>query len=177
MYKTRKSAGFTLMELMIVVAIIGITAGFSIPYFAGAEHKVRKVALELTSDMQKTRMNAIKTNRDWAILFYPSKNEYKIYDNNWTNGNGKFVETVSFENYSAGVKYKDGSGGGAGPITYGTTNDGALTPHILTFRSNGTILGPLNGYVYISYSNSAYRVGTLTTGIIRVHRWTGGSWQ
>ena len=163
-------SGFTLMELMIVIAIAAIVSAFAIPNFSNAEHRVKKVARELMGSMQKTRVLAVKTNRDVAIEFddnladgTPSP-RYLISTQD-DDGNPVPVTTVAFTDHGAGVQYNDGSGNGAGPVTYGS--------NILTFNSRGTCNG---GFVYISYGDSAYRIGTLSTGVIRIQRLNGSSW-
>lgn len=50
---TRKDAGFTLLELMIVMAIIGILATLAVPSFIGALRSTREAVLK--SDLQTMR--------------------------------------------------------------------------------------------------------------------------
>ena len=174
----KKTAGFTLMELMIVIAIIGIVSAITIPNISNSKHRVKKVARELMGSMQKTRMLAVKTNSECAIVFDANLADgtpnprYLICtdqgaDGNWaTIADNTITATVAFTHHGAGVQYNDGSGGNAGPITYGSG--------VLTFNSHGTCN---SGDIYISYNNNSYKIGTLSTGIILIQRWNGSSYS
>jgi prepilin-type N-terminal cleavage/methylation domain-containing protein len=61
--------GVTLVELMIVVAILGITAGFAWPKFIETRHQlaVESAAQRLTRDLGLARTEAIKRNRPMSL--------------------------------------------------------------------------------------------------------------
>jgi type II secretion system protein H len=177
-----KISGFTLVELMVVIAILGIVGAIALPALINPENKARKAARELMGDMQLARMSAIKTNQDHAVVFDTATNSYSICsdpgaDNVWStiadNITGK---TVTFTDYAAGINYGNGmattnatAGGGPFPADFVSYNS-----NVLTFNPRGTCSA---GYVYLFYGNATYAVGTLSTGIVKIYRWSGGAWR
>ncbi len=61
----QNNAGMTLMEILVVVAIIGVMAGISIPNFMGAvkNNRVRARTLEFLAAIRKERSRAIALSR------------------------------------------------------------------------------------------------------------------
>jgi prepilin-type N-terminal cleavage/methylation domain-containing protein len=177
-----ESSGFSLIELLVVIAIIGIMSAIGIPMLLNPEHKAKKVAREIMGDMQKARISAVRSNQDWAVVFDTANDQYLIcsdpgVDDVWsTTADNSIEKIVSFTEHSEGVEYGNGPattnanvGGGAFPA-----DSVSYTSNVLTFNSRGTCSA---GWVYISYGDAAYAVGTLSTGIVRVRRWSGGAWQ
>ena len=177
----RKQAGFTVMELLTVVAIIGVMAGLAIS--SGIEwlpkHRLKSAANDLFSNMQRARMMAIKENRNWIIVFdRGTMHGYRVWsygaNNTWDNGASDDVldRTVNLADYGSGVDFGHGNatddvpGNGAAP-----GDDISYNPDRVVFNSVGTGSA---GYVYLDNNrNDTYAVGTLSSGVIRSRRWSG----
>ena len=66
-------AGFTLAELMIVIAIMGIMAGIAIPMMLHyyPDYQARGAARNLVANLQQARLEAIRSNANVVIEITP----------------------------------------------------------------------------------------------------------
>ena len=67
----RKDSGFTLMEIMVVIGIVGILSAIAIPSYIQwmPKHRVGNAARTVMSTLEFARINAVKTNADVAVIF------------------------------------------------------------------------------------------------------------
>ena len=89
MKKVRQThAGVTLVEMLIVVAIIGIMAGIGVPNFTALirNHRTRSSAMTLLADIRSTRSRAISLNRELSMEI--------IIDNAETDWTKKYLYTI-----------------------------------------------------------------------------------
>ncbi|MFH1991002.1 MAG: GspH/FimT family pseudopilin [Pseudomonadota bacterium] len=172
----RKQAGFTLLELLVVIAVIGIMAAIAVPNFLGylPKYRLRSAARDLYSNLHLVKMSAIKSNASWAIVFNVDAGTYQVCsgkgaDNSW--GGANVVEkTVALSDYGNSVTY--GNGCAASPVgsTFGNGVTYSSPTDVAVLNSRGTSNG---GYVYLTDMTAAscIAVGTRSSGVIRLLKW------
>lgn len=180
----KNQSGFTLLELLIGIAIIAVAAAFAFPDLMAFmdNYQLKKAASRLYNDMQYTRLNAIKQGKDWAIVFDAANTRYYICsdrggDNSWAIAQNTIEETVDLPD-RGGVAYGNGS------ATKDATDAGgnSFSDDYITFNNNYATFNSLgagtSGYVYLQNNNNGtYAVGKESTGFITIKRWQGGDWK
>ena len=100
---TRKASGFTLIELIIVVSILGILAAIVVPKFSDASDLARQSALKEDLRNLRTQIELYKTQHDSVCPGYPGGNEAAAATQvifidqltKFTDANGNVSETRS----------------------------------------------------------------------------------
>ncbi len=161
--------GFTLVELMVVVAILGIGTGWSVVAFSGItdEQELSTAVREMVGTYRELRAFAVKEQREcvlefdiakgeWRSLIYPARDrmgrfistprngESEILDPNWV---AERTDLRKWERLSNSVFIKDiQAPGPQGNETFTEDywiqfrSDGTIPPHIIHFATaDGTI--------------------------------------
>lgn len=78
--RSRKSAGYTLTELLTIVAIVGLTTMVSIPAIMQLvpQYRIRAAAAEMSNALKMTRQKAVATRRPWRMTFDTTNERYAI---------------------------------------------------------------------------------------------------
>ncbi|MDM8535791.1 prepilin-type N-terminal cleavage/methylation domain-containing protein [Desulfobacterales bacterium HSG17] len=126
------SKGFTLVELMVLVAIIGVLAGLATSSLYNPRTRLRAAARDIVSQVQNARFKALETGETWAVQFDTSSEtpSYRILsskgdDKIWNTADDTEYRIVYLDDYP-GTSF--GSGHGAAPKDYGKGNiDNGMT--------------------------------------------------
>lgn len=165
------SKGFTLVELIVVIAIIGIIATIAIPNFTATQQRarIRAGANEIAQDFRQIRERALSFSQEFQITS-PNVRQYQV------------------AHPGGGTKlYRLGQATG-GNLQFGTTGATGAPPEdndsiaggfdfpagVLRFEARGTATP---GVAYITDGKENYAVGVNSLGKIRVYKYDGGSWN
>ena len=168
------SSAFTLVELMVVIAILGIMAVMVIPNFAGMQQRarMRAGAQEIAQDFRQIRERALATSQQYVVLRSASGRSYKV-----TNPAGQTTEY--WLGQSGGGLYFGTSGvPAAGPAEAGANPipaDGwGFASGVLYFQARGAAT---QGVAYVTNGRDDYAVGVNRLGKVRVYQYSGGQWN
>jgi type IV fimbrial biogenesis protein FimT len=130
----RKDNGFTLVEMMVVIAIMAIVSAIAVPnfYSYAAGMKLRSASRDLYSTLQSTRMKAIREKTRWAVEF-PSSSSYRVVDcgpDNDCSANNVYHSTTNISQYS-GI-----TASGVFPITFEFTSEGTCNAGTIIFTDS-----------------------------------------
>lgn len=170
MKRRRRSLGYTLQELMIVIAIIGIAAAVAAGRLNGKGRQSRdaqRLAERITTALERARINAVSTRSEHRVVLAPATGDYHIDQlvaGTWTQ-----VERVALVQEAKVWDTK---------ATMGAPGAQSGTQHIIRFRPDFTVDldgGPaINAHVYVSgvrdsYEGHAFRIHVNGAGTVRMY--------
>jgi len=177
MKNCKSKRGFTLIEVMVVMVIVGILATGVVFMFANPSARVKGAAFAMLGELNQARSEAVNRNLDVRVTFLPGASAadldgYRIWIDDWDAGGGA---PGSDGNYTAGsdtfiretffpeeVQFYDTSATD-GPVVTTSDDDGiefdGANEFVFTLMgtaeddSSSTLDN--TGYVYIYYPASA----------------------
>ncbi len=168
----KKQKGFSLIELMVVISIIGILLAIAIPGFIKMAPRMRlkSAARDVVSDIQLAKTLALRDRKQYIIEF--SSNGYKV------KTDGVVKKTINLSDYE-GVAFGSGHGktsedSGDGDIGNGVTFAG----NKITFYANSTI-DPVGGIYLKNPDNTTFAVLCLSSagGVKTLKNMDGEGWE
>ena len=159
--KKKRQSGFSALELLVTMGIIGILAAIAIPGFMSwlPNYRLKGAARDIYSNLQLAKVGAIRANDDRTVTFGAGA---------YTTSDGT---VVTLSNYGSDIGYGQGNatqgvdGEAFGNyVTYVTPDD------VASFNPRG--MGNNEGYAYIFNSKgTAYAVGSRLSGVIFLKKW------
>jgi len=110
---TQKSIGFTLIEMLLTLAILTLLAGLVLGYSRSAEktNTLKRMADKLVSDLRRCQSLALSSEggTGWGI-YINSQTSYQIFrdkNNNHNFDNDDNDEIISTESLETGIQFED----------------------------------------------------------------------
>ncbi|MEE9610174.1 MAG: GspH/FimT family pseudopilin [Desulfatiglandales bacterium] len=146
--KLRNRKGWTLIELMIAIALIGIISAFAIPgYLAGMPlRRLKADAMDITSNMKYAKMKAVQRNINVGVYFNSGgsavngvdPDAYCVYEDSGSTPN---VFDSTDNRLKPNIKLKTGV---KFDTVNWTINDDNAGNNTVIFKTNGSaIFGPV----------------------------------
>ena len=169
--------GFTMVELIIVIAVIGIMAAIAAPNFLSwlPQYRLQRAARDLYSNLYLAKISAIKNNTSWAIVFNVSTGMYEVCsgkgpDNSWRGTDNDVVKKVVLGDYGSNITFGNGSATKPVATTFGNGVTYSSPNDVAVLNSRGT---SNSGYVYLTNSTNiaCLAVGSSSSGVVKFIEW------
>jgi prepilin-type N-terminal cleavage/methylation domain-containing protein len=182
-HRARSQRGVSLLEMMSVLAIIGIVGGMATAQVTGARRAMQGDGAMrlLMGQLTLAREMAVTQRRNMQVKFVGT-NWVQIIRQEVPAGTTTLASVV----FEGNVQYALLPGVGDTPDGFGTANGVAFgTTQTLTFNTEGTLVddagNPINGTVFLSVANITQSQRAVTvmgsTGRVRGFKWTGHGWN
>ena len=142
----RRQAGFTLAELLIVVAIIGILGAFAVPSFNNmmVNERIKSASFDVTAALTQARSEAIKQNG--AVTITPTSGT-AAWAGGWTvtgpdtaviTSQGAYPSSITITGSSTSIVYnRSGRAASAGSLQLASSTAGTTSPRCITIGLTG----------------------------------------
>jgi len=175
---TRNSSGFTLIEMMVVIGIIGVIIAIAVPNFAAmqANARIRASAYEIAQDLKQIRERALSTAILHTITFDTANRKYIV---TYVGSNGTVqrefpIAPSTGGNIAFGCVMGVTGHPPEGSVDAPAGNGIDFPPNdILKIDGRG---GANRGVIYITDNRKSYAIGINTLGRVKIYQYGNGGW-
>jgi prepilin-type N-terminal cleavage/methylation domain-containing protein len=176
-----RNAGFTILELLVTVAIIGIVAGVALPalsaYYEGC--CLKAVMYEITGMIKEAKQNTLVNDSDYAVSFNTESNKISLAsgqgnDGEWNTADDVVIRSFRLAGKGGSLSFGYGS---CGPVPgLVVSADGVTFPNN-TLVCNTKLTGS-SGTVYLQSPSGSFMAIVMNTKDYgyKLWRWDGGKW-
>ncbi len=171
--------GFTLIEMMVVIGIIGVIIALAVPSFGAMQRRarIRAAAQEIAQDLRQIRERALSTSIPHQIGFNPGTREYVVI----YISNGVPVQKSYRVAQATGGNINFGCVAGVTGHPPEGWND-APAGNGIDFPPNDTLTidnrgGATRGVIYITDNVDSYAIGINTLGRVKIYRYGNNAWN
>lgn len=158
----RRGAGFTLIEMIVVLAIMGLMMGMSIPYFARFTRgiKLKSAASNISTVLQTARSYAVTERKNFLVVIN-DEIEGDLYYAVKIYRTGDDAETVGkWQQLPQGIEIVEVSSGFSKEsylvaVPFPNDSDAPQLVPMVQFKPNGGV--EHSGYFYIKDTDDNYR--------------------
>jgi prepilin-type N-terminal cleavage/methylation domain-containing protein len=183
--RAARRGGFTIIELLMVVAIISLVAAWALPKFSIARYRADAAGRLVRAQLQTAQRNAITRQSNVIVSFDLTNNRVRVvqdYNNNDTLNTGDRIE---YRHLEEGARFVTPTWTGVG----GTTPSAAISGSGMTtvssmisviFRRDGSASSDVEAYVTTRDAvREEFRAVTVTasTGKTDLWKWNGQAWM
>jgi prepilin-type N-terminal cleavage/methylation domain-containing protein len=143
--RMKKESGFSLVELIISIAIISILVTIAVPMFVQwiPKQRTKSAAQDLYSNLQRAKVSSIQSGVDTAVTFTTGPDAYQI---------ARLNTAITLGDYGSGVQYV------AAPATA-----------TVTFNSRGFCDNEVTVSITNDTNSATFQVTVLTSGVVSVN--------
>jgi prepilin-type N-terminal cleavage/methylation domain-containing protein len=179
-----KRRGFTIVELMMVVTLVALTAAWALPKFSLARYRADGAGRLARMLLQVAQRNAITRQSNVIVSFDATNNRLRVVQDYNNNDTLNTTDLVTFRKLEEGVKFiRPTWAGVSGGVPAAAVNGSALRtvssyPSVI-FRRDGSASTDLE--IYFTARDAVreeYRavVVTASTGKCDLFKWNGATW-